>query len=229
MPGKTPVERFRKVRIGLPILSCNRRSLDGGRALRHATCDMPDLRVRQDYKAPDYVVHEVRLVIKIFEESAQVRACPAGWTRLHRQGGDMLAWQILSTLHVKRAASAPADAALILDAEELDLASVSVDGDVLPADGFVFDKDQDLLSIMGPLPAEFKLECDVCIKPHLNTQLSGLYKSSGVYCTQCEAEGFRRITPMQDRPDVMARLPLSTSDLHLLCYRPNPASSPTDS
>lgn len=103
------------------------------------------------------------------------------------------------------------DAALILDAEELDLASVSMDGKVLPADRFMFDKDQDFLEVKGPLPAEFKLACDVSVKPHLNTQLSGLYKSSGVYCTQCEAEGFRRITPMQDRPDVMARFLLATA------------------
>ena len=87
------------------------------------------------------------------------------------------------------------------------MASVSLDGCALPADRYTVDPGRDLLEIKGPLPAEFKLQCDVSIKPHLNTQLSGLYKSSGVYCTQCEAEGFRRITPMQDRPDVMARFP----------------------
>ena len=74
---------------------------------------------------------------------------------------------------------------MILDAEELDLASVSMDGKVLPADRFMFDKDQDFLEVKGPLPAEFKLACDVSVKPHLNTQLSGLYKSRG--CTALSA------------------------------------------
>ena len=107
---------------------------------------------------------------------------------------------------MKRAEGAPADASLILDGEELELASISLDGKVLAADRYSWIE-EDVLEVKGPLPAEFKLECDVSVKPHLNTQLSGLYKSSGVYCTQCEAEGFRRITLMQDRPDVMARFP----------------------
>ena len=124
-------------------------------------------------------------------------SCARGW------------YQVLSTLHVKRAADAPADAPLVLDGEELDLKSVSLDGTVIPADpkssrehlSYSWVED-DVLEVKGPLPAEFKLECDVSIKPHLNTQLSGLYKSSGVYCTQvqslkgsqCEADGFRRVT-----------------------------------
>jgi hypothetical protein len=65
--------------------------------------------------------------------------------------------------------------------------------------------EKDVVEIAGPFPASFTLTTDSSIKPQDNTQLSGLYKSSGMYCTQCEAEGFRRITPMMDRPDVMAK------------------------
>ena len=95
---------------------------------------------------------------------------------------------------MKRAADAPADAPLVLDGEELDLKSVLLDGTVIPADpkssrehlSYSWVED-DVLEVKGPLPAEFKLEFDVSIKPHLNTQLSGLYKSSGVYCTQVQS------------------------------------------
>jgi len=142
----------------------------------------PVEKFRKDYAAPNYWVTEIQLVLKIYEDYAQ----------------------ILSTLQVKRAGGAPVDAPFVLDGEELELASISLDGEVLPADRYSF-VEEDVLQIKGPLPDAFKLECDVKVKPHLNTQLSGLYKSSGVYCTQCEAEGFRRITLMQDRPDVMAR------------------------
>ena len=136
---------------------------------------------RKDYKQPDYWVHEVELVVKIYEESAQ----------------------ILSTLRVKRNEGAPANAPLVLDGENLELARISLDGEVLPVDRYSW-VEEDVLHVKGPLPSEFKLACEVSVKPHLNTQLSGLYKSGGVYSTQCEAEGFRRITLMQDRPDVMA-------------------------
>jgi len=228
MPGKTPTEKLRKVGRGrgargardfqcsacaagtcVPMCrafgprapTCTARAHGAPRLPRRfaagsAHTGRGDSRaarlgvLRQDYKAPDYWVHEIQLVIKIYEEHAQ----------------------ILSTLHVKRAEGAPADAPLVLDGEELDLKSISLDGKVIPADPKSSRErlsyswvEEDVLEVKGPLPAEFKLACDVHVKPHLNTQLSGLYKSSGVYCTQCEAEGFRRITLMQDRPDVMAR------------------------
>lgn len=89
-----------------------------------------------------------------------------------------------------------------LDAEALKLNSISIDGKPMASSDYEWDGD-DVLVLKGPLPAEFTLETDVTIRPQDNTQLSGLYKS-GMYCTQCEAEGFRRITPFQDRPDVMA-------------------------
>ena len=62
------------------------------------------------------------------------------------------------------------------------------------------------------VPKSFTLETIVEIKPQLNTALSGLYISKNIYCTQCEAHGFRRITYYIDRPDVMALF----NDLHRL-------------
>jgi aminopeptidase N len=62
----------------------------------------------------------------------------------------------------------------------------------------------DQLTIPQPPNGPFTLEIETLVDPTANTQLSGLYRSSGTYCTQCEAEGFRRITYFPDRPDVMA-------------------------
>ena len=62
----------------------------------------------------------------------------------------------------------------------------------------------DSLTIPQPPNGPFTLEIETLVDPTANTQLSGLYRSSGTYCTQCEAEGFRRITYFPDRPDVMA-------------------------
>ena len=60
------------------------------------------------------------------------------------------------------------------------------------------------LTVLAPPKTPFELSTVVAVKPQENTQLSGLYKTSGNYCTQCEAVGFRRITYFLDRPDVMA-------------------------
>ena len=91
---------------------------------------------------------------------------------------------------------------LELDGEELELQSVSLDGEPLAADRYRVTDDQ--LVIRG-LPDECVLETKVVIHPAANTSLSGLYQTAGNFCTQCEALGFRRITYFLDRPDVMAR------------------------
>ncbi|GAJ70778.1 membrane alanine aminopeptidase N [Vibrio sp. JCM 18904] len=59
--------------------------------------------------------------------------------------------------------------------------------------------------VLTDLPSEFELEIVTKIDPEANTALEGLYKSGGAFCTQCEAEGFRRITYYLDRPDVLAK------------------------
>lgn len=90
---------------------------------------------------------------------------------------------------------------LILHGEELQLFSVCLDGKVLPQERYKVDADS--LTILQP-PDSFVLELETRIHPQSNTSLEGLYVSSDMYCTQCEAEGFRKITYYLDRPDVMA-------------------------
>lgn len=91
--------------------------------------------------------------------------------------------------------------ALRLDGEQLALKSARIDGiDVMG----VLNVDPEGLTHPGPLPDRFTWESQVEIAPATNTALEGLYLSNGMYCTQCEAEGFRKITYYPDRPDVMA-------------------------
>src|SRR6201999_2696167 len=98
--------------------------------------------------------------------------------------------------------SAGVPAPLVLDGEELSLKSVAIDGRPLPAENFVATPDK--LTIAQPPNAPFELEIETVVDPTANTQLMGLYRAGTTYCTQCEAEGFRRITYFLDRPDVMA-------------------------
>ena len=93
------------------------------------------------------------------------------------------------------------EAALDLDGEQLDLLAVRLDGRSLTAEEYQFDKGR--LRI-AQVPEQFELELVTLLSPERNTALQGLYLSAGTYCTQCEAEGFRRITCWPDRPDVLA-------------------------
>ncbi len=92
--------------------------------------------------------------------------------------------------------------ALVLNGEQLKLLSIALDGKPLPTEAYSVT--EDTLTIPGA-PSAFTLETEVEIDPEANKALEGLYVSRGVFCTQCEAEGFRRITYYLDRPDAMAR------------------------
>lgn len=85
--------------------------------------------------------------------------------------------------------------------EELTLLSIALDGKPLPASAYVTDPQH--LTVFQP-PERFTLTLRTRIQPQENHQLMGLYRSGEIFCTQCEAEGFRRITYFLDRPDVMA-------------------------
>lgn len=91
---------------------------------------------------------------------------------------------------------------LVLFGDQLELKQVKLDGKILNSTDYTCDKNK---LIIHPVPDSFILEIINDIKPQENTALSGLYKSSNMYCTQCEAEGFRRITYYLDRPDVMSK------------------------
>ncbi len=111
--------------------------------------------------------------------------------------------RVSSRLHlVKNAAVDTEENELVLDGEDLDLQEIRLNGRMLAENDYKFS-DQKLR--IPAVPAEFTLETVVTIQPANNTALEGLYVSSGNFCTQCEAEGFRRITFFPDRPDVLAR------------------------
>ncbi len=105
---------------------------------------------------------------------------------------------VTATQRFERQAAGPA--ALVLDGESLELLSIRLDDAPLAADAYTLDSAG--LTVHAP-PERFTLEIKNRIHPAANTALEGLYVSSGIFCTQCEAEGFRRITWFQDRPDVM--------------------------
>ena len=95
----------------------------------------------------------------------------------------------------------PQDKHVALHAEHLAFDLIEIDGKALDAAEYEYDGAQLLLKNVAD---SFSLHTVVRLKPDDNKELSGLYRSNGIYCTQCEAEGFRRITPTLDRPDVLA-------------------------
>ncbi|CAM3443488.1 aminopeptidase N [Halomonas casei] len=114
---------------------------------------------------------------------------------------DPAATRVKARLSIERHSDADADTPLILNGEHLKLISLAIDEKALDASSYQLDEKG--LHI-AQVPERFVLESDVEIAPQANTALEGLYQSNGMYCTQCEAEGFRRITFYPDRPDVMA-------------------------
>ncbi|SEK69415.1 aminopeptidase N [Pacificibacter marinus] len=112
---------------------------------------------------------------------------------------------------------------LILNGEQLRLVSVQINGADVPYE----TTDTHLTIKQSDLPQEpFTFEATVEISPETNTALEGLYMSSGMYCTQCEAEGFRKITYYPDRPDVMGVFTVRVeSDLPVMLSNGNPQAS----
>jgi aminopeptidase N len=133
---------------------------------------------RRDYTPPAYLIDMVHLEFELGEQETLVRSELA----LRRNGSHRQP--------------------LKLDGQQLELIDLHLDGKPLPP--HAFQADGDGLTI-DQAPDEFSLQITTRIHPQLNTALEGLYKSGGMFCTQCEAEGFRRITYYIDRPDVMAR------------------------
>jgi aminopeptidase N len=133
-----------------------------------------------DYRPPEWLVETVELDIALDREATRVRA----------------------TLALRPNANGAPPAPLVLDGEALALQSIRLDGAPLPAEQYVATPDR--LTIAQPPQQAFRLELETLVNPSANTQLLGLYRSGAIYCTQCEAEGFRRITYFPDRPDVMA-------------------------
>ncbi len=132
----------------------------------------------RDYRPPDYLIETVRLRFELAETGTLVQ----------------------SRLTVKR--NHEGRRPLVLDGQELHLLGLEIDGRAL--DAAEYSADADTLTIPDA-PEQFELVVRTRIHPEANTSLEGLFQSSGNFCTQCEAEGFRKITYYLDRPDVMAR------------------------
>ncbi|MDE1234118.1 aminopeptidase N [Vibrio aestuarianus] len=135
----------------------------------------PQAKYRKDYQAPLHSITELELTFDLFDSSTLVTA--------------------VSQVQQKNESNQ-----LLLDGEGLELKSLKVNG----VEWHDFQLLETGLSISS-LPQQFELEIITQINPEANTALEGLYKSGGAFCTQCEAEGFRRITYYLDRPDVLAK------------------------
>jgi len=113
---------------------------------------------------------------------------------------DETATRVFATIHVERQGAEGGP--LSLDGEHLKLLDIKLDGRPLGKDACSVTDTH--LTIHNPPATRFRLDTAVEINPAANTALSGLYMSDGMFCTQCEAEGFRRITYAYDRPDNMS-------------------------
>jgi aminopeptidase N len=134
-----------------------------------------------DYRPPNHLVEAVHLDVHL----------------------DAAATEVAAQLLVRPNPAGVEGAPLVLDRDGPAPLRVLVDGRRLAPAEFVVEERRILLPDAPARP--FSLETFTVIEPRANTALSGLYLSNGIFCTQCEAEGFRRITPFPDRPDVLAR------------------------
>ncbi len=143
--------------------------------------DVPRPILLKDYTPPPYLIDTVGLDVMLHPTATHVT----------------------SRLKIRRNPAAAAHGPLLLDGEGLQLKQIKLDGHHL--DGAAYQLFDGGLSVAAPPEEPFTLEIVTIINPQANTALQGLYRSKGIYCTQCEAQGFRRITYFIDRPDVLAR------------------------
>ena len=149
--------------------------------------EQPKMIKLTEYRLPDYLIDETHLTFELHENYALVHA------RLLMQRNPGLDGTLPP---------------LILDGQQLELVDVALDGRHLTAVEYQLS---DSHLQVQPTHSSFEFTSTVRIEPQNNTALEGLYKSSGMFCTQCEAEGFRKITYYLDRPDVMSRF---TTTIH---------------
>ncbi len=138
----------------------------------------PQVIQRKNYQPTSFVVDDTHLDFNLYEDYALVK----------------------SRLQMRRRDSG-SRSPLVLQGQQIKLLSVAVNGATLGAEDYRVNDDE--LRIHA-LPEQFELRCETRIEPQNNKSLEGLYKSQSMFCTQCEAEGFRKITYYLDRPDVMS-------------------------
>ncbi|MFH2124076.1 MAG: aminopeptidase N [Pseudomonadota bacterium] len=145
------------------------------------TPQTPPTFYRLDYNAPQYLTDEITLTFQLNQDDTLVTARSFFRRNPEQSSGDH---------------------SLFLDGQDLELIAVALDSIPLTALEYSLT---DSGMLIHKVPDTFVLDITTRIFPDRNTALEGLYRSGSNYCTQCEAEGFRKITYYQDRPDVMTR------------------------
>eukprot|EP00892_Ulva_mutabilis_P003378 jgi/Ulvmu1/1411/UM011_0140.1 len=145
------------------------------------TAEAPVTKYRKDYTPTPYLIDSINLDFTLTEESARVTA----------------------TSQVKLNHEGIAQPMCLNGRDDVTLESVEINGSAV--DPSTYEKTPKLLTLNSCPQSDFELKIVTVLKPQENTLLEGLYKSSGNFCTQCEAEGFRGITFFYDRPDVMSK------------------------
>ena len=133
-----------------------------------------------DYRVPDYLIDTVSLDVNLSRHHTRIR----------------------SKLAIRPNPEGRSGAPLLLDGDGLSLVAAALDGVPLAATAHTVTPDQ--FALPSPPKTPFVLEIETELDPTANAKLMGLYRSGSAYCTQCEAEGFRRITYFLDRPDVLS-------------------------
>lgn len=139
------------------------------------TSNQKTAKYRSDYRTPAFTIDSINLDFHLHDTATRV----------------------VSVMQVRRLGAG----ALELDGEQLELKRVAVDGQTLANTDYELSATQ---LCIAEVPDAFQLTIETEVNPSANSALEGLYKSGGAFCTQCEAEGFRRITYYLDRPDVLA-------------------------
>ncbi|XP_061355301.1 puromycin-sensitive aminopeptidase [Gastrolobium bilobum] len=171
---------LRKVKGASRRLICSVATEDSPKQVEESKMETPREIFLKDYKTPDYYFDTVDLKFSLGEERTIVSSKIAVFPRIEGSSSS-----------------------LVLDGQDLSLVSIQINGKALKEEDYHLDARH--LTIQSPPSGKYVLEIVTEIYPQKNTSLEGLYKSSGNFCTQCEAEGFRKITFYQDRPDIMAK------------------------
>ncbi len=170
--------------------------------------EQPKMIYLKDYQVPDYLINETHLTFELFEDHTLVHA------------------QLMMRRNPEAGAGLPP---LVLDGQQLELLELKLDDRVLSAADYQLS---DSHLTLQPTQEQFVIDSSVRIHPESNTALEGLYKSGSMFCTQCEAEGFRKITYYLDRPDVMSKFTTTLSaEQHrypVLLSNGNPIASGTE-
>ncbi|WP_371366090.1 aminopeptidase N [Pseudomonas sp. QL9] len=149
--------------------------------------EQPKVIYLKDYQAPEYLIDETNLTFELYEDHTLVHA------------------QLVMRRNPERGEGLPP---LVLDGQQLELLSLALDDRALQPGDYQLD---DSHLTLQPTAKQFTVDSTVRIHPESNTALEGLYKSGKMFCTQCEAEGFRKITYYLDRPDVMSSFTTTVS------------------